>query len=475
MSSQDDLIKLQSKNLFDVPLDMEISLDEPVQNVNIDMSQIEIGGGISPFKLEQLKGGSSSPFKLEQPPFTAKQVNIEEQTDLSDLQEMSISDFGDVEPTQLGGDPQMYDNIELSNRENQLQNGGAVIENLENVEISEITDNNIQEIEELGNNENIGEDYPNYDDSMFDEQENVEPKQWINPELSIEDDNEMIAKLNQEEIDMKVAMYIDYYNSEEYNQYLKYYQIIYSASPYKYGIRRDNDANIYLVKRQKNPAGKKVKESVSEMLDRKPPKSYLIKITPPVYMNIPEELTKINNDLNILSGEIKIIQKDLIDLGIDISKDDIKNFEKIRDKFYKLMNRKYIYNKYYTDINNILVNEEQKNIYLNESISYIDQNDNKLYKLLSHIVTVDGDKIDNMTIQLKQNLEKYMAIINHENKNNIENGKEYKNTIKDFLVNKKNTNDSNKKELNGLINLSKERINFIIKKLPKVDIKEEPI
>lgn len=458
MSSQDDLIRLQSKNLFDVPLDMEMSLDEPKQ---IDMSKIEIGGGISPFKLEQ-----------------AKQVHIERQTDLSDLEEMEISDFGEVEPVQFGGDPQMFDKIELSNRDHH-QNGGAVIENLENVEISEITDNNVQEIEELGNDQNIGEDYVNQDDSMFDQQElteidiEKEPKQWINPELSIEDDNEMIAKLNQEDIEMKVAMYIDYYNSEEYNQYLKYYQMIYSASPYKYGIRRDEDSNIYLVKRQKNPAGKKNKELVSEMLDRKPPKSYLIKITPPIYMDITEELNKINNDLNMLSGEIKIIQKDLIDLGVDISKEDIKNFEKIRDKFYKLMNRKYIYNKYYLDINNILVNEEQKNIYLNESISYIDKNDNKLYKLLSHIVTVDGDKIDNMTIQLKDNLEKYMAIINQENNN--ENSKEYKKSIKDFLVNKKNTNDFNKKELNGLINSSKERINFIIKKLPKVDIKEEPI
>ncbi len=470
MSSQDDLIKLQSKNLFDVPLDMEVSLDEPMQKVNLDMSKIEIGGGISPFKLEQMTGGNS-PFKLEQ---VTKEVHIEPQTDLSDLQEMEISDFGEVEPVQFGGDPQMFDNIELSNspipvQQNLFQNGGADIENLE---ISEITDNNVQDIEELGNDQNIGEDYVNYDDSMFDEQEITEPKQWVNPELSIEDDNEMIAKLNQEEIDMKVSMYIDYYNSEEYNQYLKYYQIIYSASPYKYGIRRDNESNIYLIKRQKNQAGKKNKESVSEMLDRKVPKNYLIKLTPPIYMNIPDELNKINNDLNVLSGEIKIIQKDLIDLGVDISKEDIKNFEKIRDKFYKLMNRKYIYNKYYNDINNILVNEEQKNIYLNESISYIDKNDNKLYKLLSHIITVDGDKIDNMTIQLKDNLEKYMAIINQEN---TENSKEYKKSIKDFLVNKKHTNDLNKKELNGLINSSKERINFIIKKLPKVDIKEEPI
>jgi hypothetical protein len=207
------------------------------------------------------------------------------------------------------------------------------------------------------------------------------------------------------------------------------------------------------------------------MLDRKPPKSYLIKLTPPIYMNIQEELTKINNDLNILSGEIKIIQKDLIELGIDITKDDIKNFEKIRDKFYKLMNRKYIYNKYYLDINNILNNEEQKNIYLNDSVSYIDHNDTKLYKLQLHIITVDNDKIDNMIHQLKDNLDKYMMIINQEN----DNEKEYKKSIKDFLVNKKHTNDLNKKELNGLINSSKERINFIIKKLPKVDIKEEPI
>ena len=95
MSSQDDLIKLQSKNLFDVPLDMEMSLDEPMQKVNLDMSKIEIGGGISPFKLEQMTGGSS---------VQEKQVSIEQHTDLTDLQEMEISDFGEVEPVQLGGE-----------------------------------------------------------------------------------------------------------------------------------------------------------------------------------------------------------------------------------------------------------------------------------------------------------------------------------------------------------------------------------
>ena len=59
-----------------------------------------------------------------------------------------------------------------------------------------------------------------------------------------------------------------------------------------------------------------------------------------------------------------------------------------------------------------------------------------------------------MTIQLKENLEKYMAIINQE----TDNEKEYKNKIKEFLVNKKQSNESNKKELNQLINSSKEKI-----------------
>ena len=114
---------------------------------------------------------------------------------------------------------------------------------------------------------------------------------------------------------------------------LKYFQSIYSASTQKYSIRRDKDANIYLIKRPALPKelkGKKTRESVSDILNDKDfKKDYLIKLTPPEYLNVKDELKAITQQLNILSGDIKILQADLIELGPDISKDDIKKFEKI--------------------------------------------------------------------------------------------------------------------------------------------------
>jgi hypothetical protein len=486
MSYQENLIKMQTKNLFDVPLDVETSFDNP--NKEMNMNDIEIGAGLSPFKLGQVGGNTD---------FTRK-INIEENTDLTDLDEVNLdqmSEFGDIETIQKGGDLELFDTIDKTgytqpivgipepavNLEHNIQQGGGqAFDNPEGLEISEITDNNEEDIEEYGNLDNMGEDFLNADDEQFDEQPKNETSTWINPELTIENDSEMIVKMNQDEIDTKVAMYIDYYNSDEYQEYLKYYQIVYSASSQKYTIRRDTKSNIYLVRRFKDKdagkdkqGAKKNKESVQEMLayNNTEPKSYLIKLTPPEYLNINDELNKINNELNILSGEIKIIQKDLIELGDEISKDDIKAFDKVRNKFYKLINRKYIYSKYYLDVNNIIDTEEKTNIYASEVITYTDKNDIDMYKVKSYNLSVSNNIIDDMTLQLKNNLEKYIAI--HDN-TDIKNEKEYKQNIKDFLINKKHNEDKNKKEFNVLINSTKSRVNFIIKKLPKVDVKEEP-
>ena len=49
----------------------------------------------------------------------------------------------------------------------------------------------------------------------------------------------------------------------------------------------------------------------------------MVKLTPPEYLNVKDELAKINLELNILSGEIKLMQNDLIELGMDIKKEGI--------------------------------------------------------------------------------------------------------------------------------------------------------
>ncbi len=499
MSYNDELLKVQTKNLFDVPLDVETQFDNNTDTA-LDLSKVEIGAGISPFKLEQQyqSGGGQ------------RNINLEIQDDFTtDFEEVKIND-GNIEIMQNGGDPQLFDKIELNRSSSSEQlniNKQDFTEEIVPIptisstipQISEQSGGNkgfeenetdmdmdLNDIEEYGNIDNPGEDAENADNEMFDEQENEisEPPTWVHPELSIENDDDMIVKLNQDDIDSKVSMYLENYNSDEYQNYLKYLQIIYSASSQKYSVRRDIESNIYLVKRapqSKELKGKKTKETIEDIMnDKDYKKNYMIKLTPPEYLDIQEELKKINNELNVLSGYVKIIQKDLIELGIDIKKEDIKAFEKIRNKFYKLINKKHIYTKYYQDVNNLFEESEKTNIYANELISFEDKNDIKSYKLKSYIVGASNILVDNLTNQLKENIDKFSEIfnmVNNENntENDIENNKEYKKLIKDFLINKKNNEDKTQKELNSLINFSKVKINFIIKKLPKIDVKSEPV
>jgi hypothetical protein len=203
-------------------------------------------------------------------------------------------------------------------------------------------------------------------------------------------------------------------------------------------------------------------------------KNYLIKITPPTYIFIKDELVKITKELNVLSGDVKLLQKDLIELGVDISKEDIKNFEKLRAKFYKLINKRYIYTKYYSDVNNLFIADETISIYANEIASFVDDNDIKNYKFISNIINASNSLVESIGINIKSNLENYSQIINFEsngNSENKENQKNYNNTIINFLENKKKSDDKIKEELNVLIDFSKPKVNFAIKKLPKIDIK----
>ena len=298
MSYHEKLIELQDQNLFDLPL----------QNSDIDCNEMPMleqsGGNQSVHNFENLKNDllASTEVKIDQK--------------LNEIRDFGIEEFSESTNLMSGGggeDPQLFDQITLqkeggsteSSQSNQsismpkvidgsvllegqeanvehppaIQTGGT----LENPEGFRIGDLNInQMIEETGNVDNPGEEAQDVDDEHYDEQieEMKEPQAWFHPELTIESDQEMIVKMNQEDIDSKVNMYLDNYNSEEYQAYLKYFQAIYSASNQKYSIRRDNEGNIYLVKRPPLPKelkGKKVRESISDILNDKDFKSnYLI-------------------------------------------------------------------------------------------------------------------------------------------------------------------------------------------------------
>lgn len=461
MSHQEKLIELQEQNLFDLP----------IQNSD-----------------NQFGGGDDNDFEdiLHNP-------NTDTSIKLDQIRDEIIESNSNININMTGGslynDPQLFDKITLEKEpaNSDLSSSNSLLEKVQepNVPISQTGGSDMegfdisdmdekQQIDDYGNVDNPGEDASNVDDDQFDEQveEVKEPQSWFHPELSLEEDPEMVIKMNPGELEAKVNVFLDNYNSHEYQEYLKYFQSIYSASIQKYSVRRDNEGNIYLVKRvhAKELKGKKTRESVYEIInDTNFKTNYMIKLTPPEYLNVQDEISKLTKELNVLSGDIKVLQSDLIELGSNINKDDIKKFEKVRQKFYKLINKKHIYTKYYNDVNGIFDENIKHNISAKEIITETDENDIKIYKLKYHVVGVSDEFIDTSTSQIKNNLENYAQIINDPGNNE----KEYKSKIKTYLDIKQENENKTKKELNGLISTSKSRINFLIKKLPKIDIKSE--
>ncbi len=509
--SYNSLIDLQKQNLFEIPLKEDASDKESVNihqtggnNENLfDMAKKSINDEEMDLKNKQNEFEDSIQFGGD---FSMSKVDIENDI-LSNIgNDVESQSGGSFDKAESASEPQLFDKIELKrdepvnqssevkmtgggdakvnfesiNIEKSEQTGGA-IENPEGVEISEITDELTEEnLEETADINNPGEDLMKNDYESSDKKEEdmrteleQPPPAWIHPDLNMEEDPEMIVKLNPEEIEAKVANHINNYNSEEYNKYIKYYQAFYSASTQKYAIRINDKGELYLIKRPPIPKelkNKKVKESVQDIInDNSYEKEYLIKLTPPEYLDIKSEVENITKELNVLTGDLKLLKDELIDLGADISSSDIKKFEKLRDKFYKLSNKKYIYTKYFEEVNSIVINDENINIETNEIISYNDDNDIKSYKLESRFIQVPQSLISDITTHIKENIEKYQNIIEQDS----ENEKIYKSNIKDFLENKNKNNIKIAKELKDLITFSKPKVNFLIKKLPKIDIKND--
>jgi hypothetical protein len=468
------LIDLQSQNLFDLPIQDSQDSDNQFNEDNFNMT----GGDniIEPQDPQLFNSITKEPSPLEvsmSDKFKLSGGSYQPQQSNNASQLLQPQAHPQPQPSQSSS--QLLQQIQEPNVQSQQphplkpqQTGGMTpnIEDFENVDL---------EIQETGNLDNPSEDAPSFDNDKFDEQVE-EPKElqpWVHPELNIEEDPEMIIKMSQDDIDNKVSVFVDNYNSHEYQEYMKYFQSFYSASSQKYSIRRDSEGNIYLIRRNisKELKGKKVRETIAEIMNDKDFKTnYLIKLTPPEYFNVHEELLNITKQLNILSGDIKMLQNDLIELGSEITKDDVKRFEKSRQKFYKLINKKYIYSKYYDIVNNVFEEESTQSIYAKEIVPDTDENDIKIYKLKYHVVKAPNSLVEDMTNQIKNNLENYSQIINDEG-NNM---KEYNTKIKNFIETKKENENKIQKELTALVNISKSKVDFIIRKLPKIDIKSDP-
>jgi hypothetical protein len=164
------------------------------------------------------------------------------------------------------------------------------------------------------------------------------------------------------------------------------------------------------------------------------------------------------------------MQQELIEQGAEIHDEDVKHFKKLRRKFYKLINKKYVYTKYYQEINGLNVTETQTPVYAKEIITDVDKDDNKIYKFKTHMVNASETLMQNMALQIQDDLKNYTNVINH----NRDDQKGYQDVIKFFLNEKRNNQDKIQKELSTLVSLEKERIDYLIEKLPILDIKKDP-
>jgi hypothetical protein len=348
------------------------------------------------------------------------------------------------------------------------QSGGVADFNPENIDLNDFKES-VNPADPSDNKDQT--DHPEYN---LLKEDKPEAPEWIHPDLSIEDDHDMVSKMNQEEIESHVNAYLENYYSGEYAKYQKYFQYCYSASNQKYSIRKDNKGNIYLCPRlllPKENKAKKVKENVNQVFtDTEFTTNYLIKLTPPQYRRVTQTLKDINNELNVLSGDIKLMQQELIEQGAEIHDEDVKHFKKLRRKFYKLINKKYVYTKYYQEINGLNVTETQTPVYAKEIITDVDKDDNKIYKFKTHMVNASETLMQNMALQIQDDLKNYTNVINH----NRDDQKGYQDVIKFFLNEKRNNQDKIQKELSTLVSLEKERIDYLIEKLPILDIKKDP-
>ena len=488
MSYHSKLINLQDQNLFDIPIQESQQFNQG--NNQSYIQEIDLLQETD-YELKQT-GGDNEVDLLQETDYELNQEGGDYNKDLYSSQ------------NQENYDPQLFNSISKiddgMNEQNTPihQQEGGFNTNIEGMEYEELTDghNQTEEIDISGNFDNPEEDFVNVDNDNYDKQkeELLEPPEWIHPELTIEEDFELINQMNDDDINAKVNIFIDNYNSEEYQIYQKYFQAFYSSSNQKYSIRKDNKGNIYLVKKehkkhkdhkdQDEPQqkGKKIKENIYDIIEDKDfEKDYMIKLTPPEYLDVKEEIKKINKQLNVLSGDIKLLQSELIELGQDITKDNIKHFEKLRDKFYKLINKKQIYSRYYNEVNGFLESDNTKLIYVKEIISDVNENDIKIFKFKSNAVQAPESIVDNITQIINNNINNYTNLINFSLEKETKDTKdtkdkeikEYNSIIKKFINEKKESETKIQKELSSLLVFSKPKVDFIIKRLPKIDIKTD--
>jgi hypothetical protein len=211
-----------------------------------------------------------------------------------------------------------------------------------------------------------------------------------------------------------VKKYIENLDNDDYKNYLKYIKIYYDSKfDEKSGYKVSFINNLYTIENYKT----------------------IITLVPPKYININSEFLKIKNNLTINKKKIQLIRDTIIV--------NQKNLNMENDELIELLE---------TNINEYNINKER----MEELIMY-----NKVlnYERVELEVYNKNDKLNNL---INENKEDYYNIININNYTS-----EWKIGVKEYILNKDKI-DKLKDEIKILKN---NKINYIIKELPKINIK----
>lgn len=234
----------------------------------------------------------------------------------------------------------------------------------------------------------------------------------------------------------------------EGNKYIKNYK----ADPFiTYKKERDTIFNTYTTKKEKyylNTSNEEIKVFKIKDPKLKEDLYQLSNLSLVKSLKKPELITHLDTTLDKMEKSIQQsryklqyqYQKIVNDTHLDALTKE--NFIKKRNMFSKKLNDFYTKLYYYHKVNGILTSNED--ILLNKLIAYFPENaSNPIPRLSSKNININTETISQLNDLESQNLNSYYQVL-HNFKNKDLKDKELKDSIKEYLQNKKNTKDINK-------------------------------
>jgi hypothetical protein len=472
-----------SPELLDTPELKEVNFDEPVchSKSDTDLSNFEFSSLSNTQKFNYdanlpVQFGGKNKEAKHNDEYIYENENENENQNRSDEEHYDHKDL-----TQTGGDG--LKPIDFSK-----QSGGASID-LENLD-SDIT------MDEVTNNQdNPGEDPPQADDIIDEndrefEEDGTSIKDRLNEimeihkEMSTQENQQLIQELENKRLDnvnididlltqklekeldlywdknldiafieKKVDEYIKNYESKEYETYRK--MLMYILSKNKTG---------YVV--SVNKAGEYVMHKGNET-------KYDIKLTPPKYIDLTIDTNKLRKEITDTKFCLYQHKLDILENADRIMEEDLKEFRKLQKKYYDLKHKEVIYDTYHKKINNRPNNEIE--MFLN----FIKKKSNFKTDITQTIETkyikaplefqesIRQSKISSLEL-FNEIRNKFEVKLKNDEKFTKADDKEIKTLIKKYLTTGNTTTVLNM--IGQFQNKYKKQINIIIEKIPVIDV-----